>query len=88
MKNALRAFDQRIRNFAGRHAVLLAAETRASCPVRITRDPDTRQSVSFPGLYPVGEGAGYAGGITSAAVDGLLSAQTIVSTFSPLTPPR
>jgi hypothetical protein len=52
-------------------ALLHAAETRTSAPLRLDRHPDTLQSLGLPGLYPCGEGAGYAGGIVSAAVDGL-----------------
>jgi hypothetical protein len=59
-------------------AVLFGPETRGSSPVRIDRDVDTRESPGVPGLYPVGEGAGFAGGIVSAAVDGLRTAKAIV----------
>ena len=58
-------------------AQLYGVESRTSCPLRITRDADTLQSVSHQGLYPAGEGAGYAGGITSAAVDGIKIADRI-----------
>jgi uncharacterized FAD-dependent dehydrogenase len=64
-------------------AVLAGPEARGSSPVRIDRDSDTRQSPGIPGLYPVGEGAGYAGGIVSAAVDGLKTAQAIVARYAP-----
>jgi uncharacterized protein len=57
---------------------------RGSSPVRIDRDAGTRQCPNIAGLYPVGEGAGYAGGIVTAAVDGLRSARTIVECFAPL----
>ncbi len=66
-----------------RHANLLGPEMRGSSPVRIERDATTRQSPACLGLYPVGEGAGFAGGIISAAVDGLLSAKQIVRRFAP-----
>jgi uncharacterized FAD-dependent dehydrogenase len=56
---------------------------RGSSPIRIERDATTRQSPGCLGLYPVGEGAGFAGGIISAAVDGLLSAKQIVRQFAP-----
>jgi len=65
-------------------AVLAGPETRGSSPVRIDRDPDTRESPGVRGLYPVGEGAGYAGGIVSAAVDGLRTAKAIVARYAPL----
>ena len=80
--HALRDFGKRLKGFDGPDGILLAPETRASCPVRILRDPESRQSVSFPGLYPIGEGAGYAGGITSAACDGLTTAQAIIATLA------
>ena len=60
------------------HAHLLGPEMRGSSPLRIERDMLSRQSPACRGLYPVGEGAGFAGGIISAAVDGLLSAKQIV----------
>jgi uncharacterized FAD-dependent dehydrogenase len=63
-------------------AVLTGPEARGSSPVRIDRDPDTRESPGVSGLYPVGEGAGYAGGIVSAAVDGLRTARAIVAKYS------
>ncbi len=81
-QRALPMFAEQIAGFAGGQAVLLGPETRASCPVRIDRDRDSRVSVSATNLYPVGEGAGYAGGIVSAAVDGLRSAEAVVSRFS------
>ncbi len=65
-----------------RDAVLAGPESRGSSPVRIDRDPDTRESPGIRGLYPVGEGAGYAGGIVSAAVDGLRTAKAIVARYA------
>jgi uncharacterized FAD-dependent dehydrogenase len=59
-------------------AILVGPEMRGSSPVRIARDNDSRQTPEFAGLYPVGEGAGYAGGIISAAVDGLRTAKAII----------
>lgn len=67
-----------------KNAVLTGPEMRGSSPVRIDRDNDTREVPGIAGLYPVGEGAGYAGGIVSAAVDGLRTAKLIVSQFAPL----
>ena len=67
-----------------RHAILVGPEMRGSSPVRIDRDPQTRQCPNIAGLYPVGEGAGYAGGIVTAAVDGLRSARSLVENFVPL----
>jgi uncharacterized FAD-dependent dehydrogenase len=63
-------------------AVLAGPEARGSSPVRIVRDPETRMSPGIDGLYPVGEGAGYAGGIVSAAVDGLRSAKAVIAAYS------
>lgn len=67
-------FDQKRRGFAHPEALLHAVESRTSSPVRIPRNSETLESVSTPGLFPCGEGAGYAGGITSAAVDGIKGA--------------
>jgi uncharacterized FAD-dependent dehydrogenase len=65
-------------------ATLVGPEARGSAPVRIVRDETSRQTPGIEGLYPVGEGAGYAGGIVSAAVDGLRSAKSIVGKYAPL----
>ncbi len=76
MREAIRQFDRRLRGFALPDAVLTGVETRSSCPVRVLRDDKMRASV--PGVYPAGEGAGCAGGIMSAAVDGLRAAQAVL----------
>jgi len=70
LRRALHAFDTKISGFI-EQGVLIGVETRTSSPVRMLRDPDTFQSADIAGLVPVGEGAGYAGGIVSSAVDGL-----------------
>lgn len=70
LKAAIVDMDKKLRGFSAPDAVLTAVESRTSSPVRIERD-ETLQSVSLKGLYPCGEGAGYAGGITSSAVDGI-----------------
>ena len=70
MRRAIPVLDQRLRGFADPDAVLTVPETRSSSPVRICRDPQTLES-TLRGIYPCGEGAGYAGGIMSAAVDGI-----------------
>jgi hypothetical protein len=67
-----------------KNATLVGPEMRGSSPVRIARDELTRQTPGMAGLYPVGEGAGYAGGIVSAAVDGLRTAKALVAQFAPL----
>ena len=82
MAAALLEFDRTVPGLAGADGVVLAPEARASSPVRIVRDAATREAVSTPGLYPAGEGAGYAGGIVSAALDGLKSAETLIQTAS------
>lgn len=76
LRDGLRAFDRKMRGFVTAEATLTGVETRTSAPVRIVRGEDC-QSVSLPGLYPTGEGAGYAGGIMSAALDGIRVADII-----------
>ncbi|HQY95242.1 MAG TPA: hypothetical protein PLS79_26760, partial [Caldilinea sp.] len=71
------AFDKQIRGFNQADAVLTAIETRTSSPIRITRNDDDLQSLNTRGLFPAGEGAGYAGGILSAAVDGIKVAEAV-----------
>ncbi len=71
-------FHKKMSGFVSNQAQVFGVETRTSCPVRITRDPITLESISHQGLYPAGEGAGYAGGITSAACDGIRIAETLV----------
>jgi uncharacterized FAD-dependent dehydrogenase len=78
LREGLAALTRRMSGFLHPDAVLVATETRTSAPVRIPRDPATLQSVSVAGLYPVGEGAGYAGGIVSAALDGARVADAIL----------
>ncbi len=70
LKEGFKAFGKKSHGFLTNDAVLIAIETRTSSPVRITRDVETLQHVRLKGLFPCGEGAGYAGGIVSAAVDG------------------
>src|SRR5690606_36161726 len=77
IREALPAFGRQIRGFDRDDAVLTGIETRTSSPVRITRDHDTLQSLNTRGLYPAGEGAGYAGGILSAGVDGIKVAEAL-----------
>jgi uncharacterized FAD-dependent dehydrogenase len=81
IKRALLGFDKKISGFAASDAVLSGAETRTSAPIRILRDNDTRLAVGYENLYPAGEGAGYAGGITSAAVDGIKTAISIIGKY-------
>ena len=76
IREALPAFDRQLKGFAMADALLTGVETRTSSPLRIKRDADC-QSVNTRGLYPAGEGAGYAGGILSAAVDGIKVAEAV-----------
>ncbi len=76
IREAIPAFDRKIRGFALHDAVLTGVETRTSSPIRMTRRDDG-QSENTQGLYPAGEGAGYAGGILSAAVDGIKTAEAV-----------
>ncbi len=78
LKTALPRLEDKLQGFAHPDAVLTGPETRSSSPVRILRGAD-RQSTGLQGLYPVGEGAGYAGGIMSAALDGIEAAEEIIS---------
>jgi len=77
IREALPAFDKKIKGFAMADAVLTGVETRTSSPLRMTRGKDNFQSLNVKGLYPAGEGAGYAGGILSAGVDGIRVAEAL-----------
>jgi uncharacterized FAD-dependent dehydrogenase len=77
IREALPVFGRQIRGFDRDDAVLTGIESRTSSPVRVTRDGETMQSVNVRGLYPGGEGAGYAGGILSAGVDGIRIAEAV-----------
>jgi uncharacterized protein len=77
IREALPEFGKQIRGFDRDDAVLTGVETRTSSPVRITRDHESLQSMNLRGLYPAGEGAGYAGGILSAGVDGIKVAEAL-----------
>jgi uncharacterized FAD-dependent dehydrogenase len=78
--DALPQLDRNLKGFADADAVLTAPETRSSSPVRILRD-ETRMG-SIQGFYPSGEGAGYAGGIMSAAIDGMMSAEALIAALN------
>ncbi|MBP8822363.1 MAG: FAD-dependent oxidoreductase [Flavobacteriales bacterium] len=79
LRGGLKAFGEKMRGYRTNEAVLVAVESRTSSPVRIPRDPHTLQHPQVHGLYPCAEGAGYAGGIVSAAMDGLRVAQACLS---------
>lgn len=78
LENALLKFDESLKGFVSDKALLIAPETRTSAPITILRDKETMESTSHKGLYPCGEGAGHAGGITSAAVDGVKIAMSLI----------
>jgi uncharacterized FAD-dependent dehydrogenase len=77
LRAALGQIERKLRGFAGADAVAVGVESRTSAPLRIARDPETLQAAGLPGLYPAAEGAGYAGGIMSAALDGLRIADAL-----------
>ena len=81
LEKGVLAFDKKLPGYARTDAVISGVESRTSSPVRITRD-ETLQS-EFRGIYPCGEGAGYAGGITSAAMDGMKIAEMIAAIYRP-----
>lgn len=81
LKEGLENFDKKMDGYAYDQALIIAPETRTSAPMTILRDKETLESISHKGLYPCGEGAGYAGGITSAAVDGIKVVESIVKTL-------
>ena len=81
LQQGFRDFDRKYRGFLTNEAVILGVESRSSSAVRLPRDPETLQSISTPHLYPCGEGAGYAGGITSSALDGINVALKIVESM-------
>ncbi len=82
LKEGIESFGQKIEGYSRYDAVLLGVESRTSSPVRINRDEHFESNIK--GLFPCGEGAGYAGGITSAAVDGLKNAEEIIRRYRPL----
>ncbi len=82
IREALSAFGKQIRGFDRADAILTGVETRTSSPARITRDGESLQSLNVRGLYPCGEGAGYAGGILSAGVDGIRVAEAVARSLA------
>jgi uncharacterized FAD-dependent dehydrogenase len=78
LHQALQTFEGRMKGYLSEEAVLIGVETRTSAPVTIERDRTTCESLSHAGLYPAGEGAGYGGGIVSAAIDGLRVANAVL----------
>ena len=86
LREGLRSFERRMRGYLSNDAVLLGVETRTSSPCRLVRGADY-QSPGIAGLYPAGEGAGYAGGIVSSAIDGLRVAEAIAGELEPAVKP-
>ncbi|TAJ18717.1 MAG: FAD-binding protein [Planctomycetota bacterium] len=85
LAEGLRAFDARLTGFASERGQLVGVESRTSSPVRVLRDEETLEAVGVAGLYPCGEGAGYAGGIVSAALDGRRAAAAVARRLAPAT---
>lgn len=83
LQDGFKAFGRRSRGFLTDDAILIATESRTSAPVRILRQPETLQHIRLEGLFPCGEGAGYAGGIVSAAMDGERCAEALASALNP-----
>jgi len=79
LKKAIPLMNNKIKGFAHPEAVLTAIETRSSAPLRVIRDANYQSNIK--GIYPCGEGAGYAGGIVSSAIDGLSVAETIIKKY-------
>lgn len=85
MKESIIELSKKLEGFSLYDGILTGVETRSSSPIRIVRDEENLESVNISGLYPCGEGAGYAGGIVSAAVDGIKSAEKIIEKYGNLT---
>ena len=79
---ALPQFDRQLHGFMHDDAILTGVETRSSSPLRIVRHPDSLTSLSLSNLYPCAEGAGYAGGIVSAAIDGIRCAEKVIAYYA------
>ncbi len=79
LQQGFKYFDTKMHGFLTNNAIIIGVESRTSSPLRIPRDPDTLEHIEIKGLYPCGEGAGYAGGITSSAVDGERCAELIAN---------
>ena len=81
LRQGFKDFERKYKGFLTNEAVVVGVESRSSSPVRIVRNAETMQSVSHEWLYPCGEGAGYAGGITSSALDGINAAIKIAERY-------
>ncbi|HEY0771032.1 MAG TPA: FAD-binding protein, partial [Sphingobacteriaceae bacterium] len=82
LKKALPVFGKKMKGYFTNEAILVGVESRTSSPVRIPRDKETMQHPQVKGLFPCGEGAGYAGGIVSAAIDGMNCAEAVFRSLS------
>ena len=82
IREAIPEFDKQIKGFAMADALLTGVETRTSAPIRIKRRDDDLQSMNVRGLFPAGEGAGYAGGIMSAGIDGIRAAEAVAMSIA------
>ncbi|MEZ5974798.1 MAG: hypothetical protein R3E96_08120 [Planctomycetota bacterium] len=82
LARALLRFDRLIPGFAGPEGLMVGVESRSSCPLRIPRDRESYRALGFENCFPIGEGAGYAGGIMSAAIDGARAAQVVLQSLS------
>ena len=83
LAQGIKQIDKNMKGFIYEAALMIAPETRTSTPVRILRNKETMECSDLPGLYPAGEGSGYAGGIVSSAMDGVNVAQSIIDSFFP-----
>ena len=81
IRDGIGQMGKRLHGFDREDAILTGAETRSSSPVRLLRDKQHRESINIRGVYPIGEGAGYAGGIVSSAIDGIACAREIMATY-------
>src|SRR5690606_4759764 len=81
LKDAFKAYDKKMRGYYTNQAQIVGVESRTSSPVRVPRDRDTFEHVSTKRLYPCGEGAGYAGGIVSAAMDGERCVEKLIERY-------
>ena len=79
LQEGFKDFDKKMKGYVCNEAVIVGVESRSSSPIRIPRDAETYEHIEIKGLYPCGEGAGYAGGITSSAMDGINAAEKIVA---------
>jgi uncharacterized FAD-dependent dehydrogenase len=86
MREAILELDKKLKGFALPYAVMTGVETRSSAPIRIERENETMESANVAGLYPIGEGGGYAGGIISATVDGIKQQRRSSANISRLIP--